>query len=68
MTRLNKYYNRSHISEKKFRLLIKYFAMDLTASRTALLTGISRRSVNSIFQKIRQRLARECETASPIRN
>ncbi len=27
----NKYYKRSHISEGKFRRLIKCFAMDLTA-------------------------------------
>ena len=42
--------------------------MDLTASRTALLTGISRRSVNSIFLKLRERIAFECELASPFKS
>ena len=36
----NKYYNRSRISEKKFREIIKYFGYDETASKTAIYTSI----------------------------
>ena len=61
----NKYYGRSRISERRFRRLIRCFSEDLTAAQTARLTGLSRRSVNSIFLKIRQRLAEECEAQSP---
>ncbi|SMO31734.1 hypothetical protein SAMN06265218_1011, partial [Fodinibius sediminis] len=39
----NKYYKRSRISEAKFRHLIRCFSLDLTASETAELTGISLR-------------------------
>ncbi|HZH89729.1 MAG TPA: IS1595 family transposase, partial [Pyrinomonadaceae bacterium] len=31
MQRRNRYYERSRISEYKFRLLIRYFALDLSA-------------------------------------
>jgi transposase len=66
MSGLNRYYRRSHIAEKRFRLLIRYFAMDLRASQTALLSGISRRTVNSIFLKIRVRLFAACQAAAPF--
>jgi transposase-like protein len=66
MTQKNRYYNRSKISEAKFRQLIRYFAMDLTATDCAELTGLSVRSVNSIYQRIRRRLAQQCEQVSPL--
>src|SRR5205814_5554272 len=66
MQRLNRYYKRSKISERKFRQLVRHFALDLTASHAAQLTGLSRRSVTSIFLKIRERIAQECERASPF--
>ena len=61
----NRYYKFSKISEAKFRRLIKAFAMDFTATDCAELTGISIRSVNSIFIKIRHRIAEYCEKQSP---
>ena len=48
------------------RRLVRHFALDLTASRAAQLTGLSRRSVTSIFLKIRGRIAEECQRASPF--
>jgi transposase-like protein len=66
MTQKNRYYSRSKISEAKFRQLIRYFAMDLTATDCAELTGLSVRSVNSIYQRIRRRLAQQCEQVSPL--
>ena len=68
MQRLNRYYRRSRIAEWKFRLLLRYFALDLTASDAAQLTALSHRSVITIFGKIRQRLAEECERQSPFKN
>ena len=62
----NRYYRRSRISEAKFRQLIRCFAMDFTATDTAELTGISLRSTNTIFLKIRHRIAQACELASPL--
>lgn len=66
MSGLNRYYQRSNIAEKRFRLLIRYFAMNLSASQTALLSRISRRTVNAIFLKIRLRLFVACQSASPF--
>jgi hypothetical protein len=60
----NRYYKYSKTSEAKFRQLLKAFAMDFSASDTARLTGLSR-STNSIFLKIRARIARYCEIHSP---
>ena len=45
---------------------MKYFALDLTASNTARLTGLSVRSVNTIYLKIRRRIAQACEQQSPF--
>jgi transposase-like protein len=66
MEQQNRYYRRSRISEKKFRQLLRYFAMDLTASKTAELTNLNRKTVNSLFQKIRFRLVAECARHAPI--
>jgi transposase-like protein len=66
MQQLNRYYRRSRISEKKFRGIIKHFALDLTANRTAQLTGLTHKTVNQIYLKIRLRLAQDCLRQSPF--
>src|SRR5919112_654182 len=66
MEQLNRYYRCSKISERKFLRVLRHFALDLTASRTAQLTGLTRKSVTAIFLKIRERIAEECERASPF--
>ena len=62
----NKYYVRSHISQSGFRKLIRAFALDLTASEAAAITGISVRSVNNIYLQLRRRIAAWCEAQSPF--
>lgn len=66
MQRQNRYYRRSRILEWKFRLLARYFALDLPAADAAQLTGLTRKSVNMIFLKIRRRIAEECQRQSPF--
>lgn len=63
----NRYYVRSRIAEATFRRLIRVFALDLTASDAARLTGLSVRSVNDIYLRIRQRIAQYCEGQNPFR-
>src|SRR5690606_18693728 len=63
----SKYYRRSRISEKVFRRLIRAFALDLTATDAAELTGLSVRSVNPIYLRLRRRIAEHCELQSPVR-
>ena len=66
MVNKNRYYRRSRIAEKKFRQLIRCFVMDFTATDTAEMTGVSVRSVNNIYLKLRARLAESYELASPL--
>jgi transposase-like protein len=54
------------ISEAKFRQIMRYFAMDLTATDCAELSGVSVRSVNTIYLRVRRRLAEYCEQVSPL--
>jgi transposase len=62
----NRYFRHSKISEAKFRQIVRYFAMDLTATDCAELSGISVRSVNTIYLRMRRRLAEHCEQVSPL--
>ena len=39
------------------RQLLRYFAQDLSAADVAQLTGLTRKTVNSIFLKVRRRIA-----------
>ena len=66
MIQKNRYFSRSKISEAKFREILRYFAMDLTATDCSELSGISVRSVNTIYLRIRRRLAEHCEQVSPL--
>ena len=61
----NRYYKNSKIGEARFRRLVRAFALDLTASDAARLTGISTRSVNAIYLRMRRRIAEYCEAQSP---
>ena len=56
----NRYYACSRISEAKFRCLLRLFALDLTTSDTARLTGLSGRSVNDLYLRLRRRLHTGC--------
>jgi len=53
----NKYLNHSHISEKKFREVLRYFAKDFTADQTADLTNISRVTINRLYAEFRIRIS-----------
>lgn len=66
MAQLNRYFKSSKLSEARFRRLVKCFALDLTATQTAELMGISIRSVNAIFLRMRKKIALECERLSPL--
>ncbi len=66
MKQLNRYYRGAKISERKTRQIIKYFALDLTANKTAQICGLTYKSVKQIYLKIRNRIAEEAERASPF--
>src|SRR5512136_279214 len=66
MDRVNRYCHRSHISERNFRQIVRYFATDLEATKIAELRGVSRNRGNRILQALRKRLAEYCESQSPF--
>jgi hypothetical protein len=55
------------LSGRKFRQILRLFCLDLTASDAARLSGVSVRSVNEIYLRLRERLAYECEKRRPVR-
>ena len=57
----NKYVQRSRISEKKFRQLLRLFVLDLEATKVMELTGLNRNTVNRYFMEMRKRIAQVCE-------
>lgn len=62
----NKYANRSKISEKKIRELVRLFSYGLDASQIAKVTGLNRNTVNRYLKEIRARIASYCLRQSPF--
>ena len=62
----NRYYKCSKISETKFRYWLRLFALDLTASDAARLTGLSVRSVNDGYLRLRRRLQTWCPVPAEL--
>ena len=60
----NKYFYRSRISEKKFREIIRFFSIDLTASQISLATQLNLKTINKILKRLRMRIAEICEKES----
>ena len=46
--------------------MLRCFALDLTASETSALTGLSVRTTNTLFLKLRRRLAALCDATLPL--
>ena len=62
----NKYVLGAHLSERKFRELLRLFAADVPALASADLTGLNRNTVNRYFRLFRERIAEICERQSPF--
>jgi len=52
----NRYCKSTHISERKFRQILRCFSEDCSATITSNLSGVSRPSVNRIFQLLRYKI------------
>jgi transposase-like protein len=63
----NHYLVRSHISEKKFREFVRYFALDVTAVQISKLSGLNRNTVNRLCRIVREKMAADCEAHAPLR-
>ena len=66
MTDKNKYVKCAHISERKFREIVRYFSEDLNATQISHLTGISRPTINRYLKAIRERIVEQCDNDSPF--
>jgi hypothetical protein len=62
----NKYVKSSHISESKFREMVKYFSEDLNATQISNLTKISRPTINKYLRAFRIRILGYCNDQSPF--
>lgn len=62
----NKYFKRSHISEAKFRQVVRLFCEDMTATQITSLASLTRNTVNRVLTHIRQTIVRYCEAISPL--
>ena len=62
----NRYAKSSKLSEAKFRLLVKFFAADLTAVQIAQVSGLNRNTVNRYLRLIRERLLQYCDAQRPF--
>ncbi|MFO7846277.1 MAG: hypothetical protein R6V27_06940 [Balneolaceae bacterium] len=61
----NKYVNRAKISEAKFRELIRFFSLDLTAIQIAELTGLNRNTINRYLSEIRRKISHYSQITAP---
>jgi transposase len=66
MTVKNKYANRSKISEKKIRQIVKLYSIDLDASQITKISGLNRNTINRYLTGSRKRIAEFCESQSPF--
>ena len=62
----NRYLNGTHISERKFRGILRCFSLDITATKTSELTGLSRPTANRIYKKLRERIVDICNHEFPL--
>ena len=66
MAMKNRYSKSSKLSEARFWAVVKGFAADLTALRTAQLCGVNRNTVNRIYRGLRERIFVACEAQRPF--
>ena len=67
MTQKNRYLFRGRISERKFRDLVRLFALDITADRAAALVGVNHKTAASICTLLRLRMAELALADRPFR-
>ena len=56
----------SHILERKFRDILRYFSEDINATVASRLSQINRSSVNKIYLEIRNHIVKYCDEANSV--
>lgn len=67
MAQKNAYLFRGRISERKFRDLLRLFALDITADRAAALTGLNHKTAAALYTLLRLRMAGLAQRDCPFR-
>ncbi|MCZ7676411.1 MAG: IS1595 family transposase [Roseovarius sp.] len=67
MAQKNAYLFRGRISERKFRDLLRLFALDITADRAAELTGLHHNTTLALYRLLRLRMAELAQEGCPFR-
>jgi transposase len=67
MAQKNQYLFRGRISECKFRDLARLFALDITADRAAVLTGLHHNTALDLYRLLRLRMAELAREGCPFR-
>lgn len=67
MAQKNAYLFRGRISERKFRDLLRLFALDITADRAAELTGLHHNTTLALYRLLRARMAELAQEGCPFR-
>ncbi len=62
----NRYSIRARITTRQFRDILRYFSLDIEATKIAKLSGVNRNTVNRYLRLIRKRLLEDCERQSPF--
>ena len=66
MAQKNRYLYRGRISERKFRDLLRLFALDITANRAADLTGLNHKTAVALYRLLRLRMAELARADCPF--
>lgn len=67
MAQKNAYLFRGRISERKFRDLLRLFALDITADRAAEVTGLHHNTTLALYRLLRARMAELAQAGCPFR-
>lgn len=67
MNSKNKYVKNAHLSERKFRELLKLFCMDVPSIDCARFCNLNRNTTDRYYKLFRIRIAEICEIDSPFK-
>jgi transposase len=67
MAQKNRYLFRGRISERKFRDLLRLFALDVTADRAAEFIGLNHNTTLALYRLLRARMAELAQEGCPFR-
>ena len=62
----NRYIKNAHISERRFKEILRCFCLDLTAKQTSKMTNLNRNTKIDISINSKKRIVKLCQIDSPF--